>query len=172
LFISQLGFLVSRIPSAVLAGLLVVVGCKLIYIPHLREVIRHKEAPVYFVTLLGVVGINLLVGIGLGLGTAAVLLLIRRCRIDVRIEQIGGCYLVSVRGSLTFLGVPTLSAHLATVPPGSQVAVKLDADYIDHAGLQALRAFTSSQQGCGGSVTPDFGRERAGLRREGSAQAL
>lgn len=53
---------------AVLAGLLVHIGAKLVNVAHVRELHRHGELPVYVVTILGVVLVDLLTGVLLGLG--------------------------------------------------------------------------------------------------------
>src|SRR5262249_49951582 len=89
LFITQLGFLVSRIPAAVLAGLLLIVGAKLVSLPHIRELYAHKEWPVYLITLLGVVGYNLLAGIGLGIAAALLMLVWRLSRLRTAVKKVG-----------------------------------------------------------------------------------
>ena len=54
LFVTQLGGLIRTIPLSVLAALLCFVGARLVNLGHLRELLRHREGPVYFATLLGV----------------------------------------------------------------------------------------------------------------------
>jgi carbonic anhydrase len=56
---------------------------------------------------------------------------------------------------MTFLGVPKLSAKLADVPTGSQVCVKLDVDFMDHASIETLRSFRASHEKAGGRVVMD-----------------
>ena len=65
-FVTLLGGLASYVPLTVLAGLLVHVGLKLVNLAHIRELRHRGELPVYLITVAGVVGINLLAGIGLG----------------------------------------------------------------------------------------------------------
>lgn len=166
LFVTQLSFLITRIPQAVLAGLLCVVGTRLVNLGHIRELHKHHESRVYFITLLSVLATNLLVGIAIGLAAAAALLVHRLTGVKVAIEQRGTGPLVTVQGTLTFLGIPKLSALLATVPPGSRVEVEVDVDFIDHAGLEALRSFSAAHERTGGTVIMDL------LRPGGSSPSL
>jgi carbonic anhydrase len=155
LFVTLLGGLIQRIPLSVLAGLLVVVGIRLVNLAHIRELLKHREGPVYFATLAGVVGINLLAGIGIGLGLAVLLLLVRLTRLQVRTEQRGKHWHVTVEGALTFMGVPRLSAALAAVPPGTHVDVDLAVDIMDHAAFEALHSWRTAHERSGGRVDID-----------------
>ncbi|HEU4411248.1 MAG TPA: SulP family inorganic anion transporter, partial [Polyangiaceae bacterium] len=155
LFVTQLGFVLNQIPLAALAGLLVVVGVKLVNVDHIREMIKHKQATIYFATLAGVVGINLLAGIGLGIGLSFAMLLRRLTRVRVRAEEREGRWHVVVEGTLTFLGVPKLSGALATVPMGKHVDVDLNVDLLDHAAFEALHAWRVTYEKNGGRVDMD-----------------
>ncbi|HYH96603.1 SulP family inorganic anion transporter, partial [Hyalangium sp.] len=77
LFVTLLASLLGLVPLTVLAGLLVVVGVKLVNVQHIQELRRRGELSVYAVTVAGVVGINLLAGIALGLALAVARLLWR-----------------------------------------------------------------------------------------------
>jgi carbonic anhydrase len=165
-FVALLGGLLTRIPLAVLAGLLVVVGTKLVNPSHIREVIKHKEWPVYFATLGGVVGINLLVGIGIGVAVALVMLLRRLTRCDIKIEQRDERWRVDVTGALTFLTVPKLTAALEKVPGGKNVDVDLEVSLIDHAALEALHAWRASYERTGGKVDIDQVHEWSRPRKD------
>lgn len=156
LFVTQLGFLITRIPEAVLAGLLCVVGAKLVNPDHIRELYRHNEARIYFITLIGVLATNLLAGIGIGLLAAAIFLIHRLTGVAVDVRERGGSHHVSVRGTLTFLGIPKLSGKLALVPRGARVEVDVAVDFIDHAGLETLRSFAAAHERTGGTVLMDL----------------
>jgi carbonic anhydrase len=150
------GALLTKIPLAVLAGLLVVVGVKLVNIGHIKALYKHKELSVYAATLAGVLGINLLAGIGIGFGVAVARLLWKLTRAKVEVTRTDeGRWLLHVTGSLTFLTVPTLSQALAKVPPGAQVDVDLDVTLVDHAAMEALHAFRESHKRTGGVVDID-----------------
>lgn len=159
LFVTQLSFLISRIPLCVLAGLLVFVGVRLVNLAHLREVLHHREMPIYLTTFLGVIFINLLAGIGLGIGVAVVRLLIRLARVKIVAEQRAARWHLSIQGVLTFLGVPRLTEKLASIPQGAIVDVDLDVDFVDHAGIEALHAWRASHERGGGKVDIDLRHE-------------
>ena len=156
LFVTQLGFLITRIPEAVLAGLLCVVGAKLVNLDHIRELHKHHEARIYFITLIGVLATNLLAGIGIGLLAAAIFLIHRLTGVAVEVRERGGSHHVSVRGTLTFLGIPKLSGRLALIPSGARVEVDVAVDFIDHAGLETLRSFAAAHERTGGTVLMDL----------------
>lgn len=155
-FVTLLGSLLTRIPLSVLAGLLVVVGVKLVNVAHIRALLRHRQGLVYAITLFGVVGVNLLWGIGMGVAAATVELLLRLTRVHLTLERHGdGRYLLRIRGALTFIGVPRLSAKLAEIPTGAQVIIDVQTEVTDHAGFEALHAFRESHQRTGGTVDID-----------------
>jgi carbonic anhydrase len=154
-FVTQLGFLIHKIPLSVLAGLLVVVGVRLVNLAHIRDLIKHKEATIYFVTVAGVVGINLLAGIGIGVGLALIQLIRRLTRVRLTMEMRDKRVHVLITGSLTFLGVPKLSAFLAELPPKSHVDVDLNVDVLDHAAFEALHGWRITYERGGGTVDMD-----------------
>jgi carbonic anhydrase len=77
-FVLFLASVIKQIPMAVLAGLLIFVGVNLVNPKHIKEATEHKEAPAYFITLLGIVGRDLLVGVAMGIAYCVVVALIRK----------------------------------------------------------------------------------------------
>ncbi|NMO93282.1 SulP family inorganic anion transporter [Actinomycetospora sp. TBRC 11914] len=149
--------LVEQIPMAVLAGLLVHIGAKLVNVGHMRELHRHGELPVYVVTILGVVLVDLLTGVLLGLGLA-LLLVLRRvvwASIEVAEPVDGGPWHVVVEGALCFPSVPRLARRLAQVPADADVVVDLVTDYLDHAAYDHLSEWVARRWVAGGSVRVD-----------------
>jgi len=165
LAVAVLGGALTLIPLSVLAGLLVVVGGKLVNPTHVREVIAHKEGPVYFATLAGVLGINLLAGIGIGVGVALLLLLRRLARVEIAVEQDRERWRIDVTGALTFLTVPKLTSVLAGLPPGQSVDVDLEVSLVDHAALEALHGWRLSYERTGGRVDIDQVHETTRARQ-------
>lgn len=155
LFVAVGAALISKIPYAVLAGLLVSVGVRLVNPGHIREMIHHREWPIYFVTLLGVVFLNLLYGVGLGVGLAVILLLRRLAMVRVTVEERGDRQHVRIEGSMSFIAVPQLTAALGRIPAGKDVDVDLMVDFMDHAAFEALHSWRVSQEKTGGSVDID-----------------
>ena len=155
LFVLFLGFGIEMIPLCVLAGLLVHVGIRLVDAHHIRRLVTFGEAIVYFVTVAGVVALGLLPGIALGLALAIVLLLRRLSHTDVQVEGADGKYHVRIGGSMTFVGIPKLTAALESVPPRTHVDVDLMADFMDHAAFEALHDWRLSHERLGGRVDID-----------------
>jgi carbonic anhydrase len=152
LFVTLLGSVARLVPLTVLAGLLVMVGVKLVNTHHIRELTRRGEVPVYFVTVAGVVGINLLAGIALGLLVAVLRLLWQLGNIRVDVRKRGETHEVHVAGALTFVGVPRLSSELSKVPAGSTVSVDLSLESMDHSGFEALASWCDTHRKTGGTV--------------------
>lgn len=150
LFVSLLGSVMRQVPLAVLAGLLMVVGIRLVNIGHIRELLKHREGLVYFATLTGVVSTNLLSGIAIGIGVAILRLLFHLTRLKIRTDRQAEVWNVTVEGALTFLGVPRLNAALTALPAGAQVKVTLHVDAMDHAAYDALHSWRTSYERCGG----------------------
>ncbi len=155
LFAVFLGRVVEWIPLSALAGLLVVVGIRLVDISHLRHVRRHGELPVYVVTLVGVVALDLLQGVALGLVTALGLILRRVLWSNIHLVRSGEVWQVEVEGTLSFVSLPRLSRVLGRIPPGAPVLIELMVDYLDHAVFDHLQAWCTGHERAGGSVTVD-----------------
>jgi len=170
LFVTLLGFSLTLVPLAVLAGLLVHVGGKLVQPGHIKELSRRGELSVYLVTLFGVVGVNLLAGIAMGFALALIKLVWRLAHVKVAIAPQGEARRVTITGSLTFLGVPRVSAALEAIPAGSTVEFDLAIEALDHAGFEVLENFSHSHQRTGGRVQmeplEELWRRRGGAPRE------
>jgi len=145
---------VEQIPLAALAGLLIVIGTQLVKLSHVRLAHLTGDLVVYAATLLGVVFLNLLEGVLIGLAIAAVQLIIRVVRIAVHVDEIAGTgrWLVRIDGSATFLSLPRLTASLATVPAGVPVTVEMTVDFLDHAAHEAIEDWMIAHRATGGSV--------------------
>ncbi len=154
LFSVALVGLVEQIPKAALAGLLIVIGIQLVKLAHIRLARRTGDLLVYLVTVLGVVFLNLLEGVIIGLALAFGLLLWRVVRVQVAAMPLPGGerWLVRIDGSCTFLALPKLSAELAKVPAGAEVTVEMTVDFLDHAAFEAIESWQHQQESGGGRV--------------------
>ncbi|WP_457950114.1 SulP family inorganic anion transporter [Pseudarthrobacter sp. alpha12b] len=146
--------LIQLIPLAVLAGLLVVIGARLIKVADIRTSLRTGDLPIYAVTLVCVVFLNLLEGvmIGLALAAASVLWRVLRARIHAHPAAPSSPWRVTIAGSCSFFALPKLNPVLQSVPAAADVVVELNADYVDHSFREALLAWQVQHQATGGTV--------------------
>ncbi|MCM6774609.1 bifunctional SulP family inorganic anion transporter/carbonic anhydrase [Nocardia sp. CDC159] len=145
---------VQQIPKSALAGLLIVVGVQLVKIGHIKLARRTGDLAIYAVTVLGVVFLNLLEGVLIGLALAFVLLLWRVVKVSVVAGPVTGTdrWIVSIDGTCTFLALPKLSAQFAKVPAGTDVLVELTVDFLDHAAYEAIHDWARQHENTGGTV--------------------
>ncbi|MYS79507.1 SulP family inorganic anion transporter [Embleya scabrispora] len=152
LFVGLLGAFVERIPLAVLAALVMVVGIQMVSLAHIRHVHRHREFPAYAATIAGVILAGVLQGVLLGVVVAVLTALYRLSRSTVRVHPGDGVLHVEVHGSLTFLSVPRLSRVLGKLPPGEHVVVDMTVDYLDQAAFEAVHSWRAGYLARGGRV--------------------
>ncbi|GGW61733.1 transporter [Streptomyces lucensis JCM 4490] len=157
------------IPLASLAALVMAVGIQMVSLHHIRTVTRHREVPVYVVTTLGVVLLNVLEGVLLGVTAAVAVALHRLARTRITHHEREGVHHLHVRGQLTFLAVPRLSRALHLVPQGAHAVVQLDGSFMDHAAYESLQDWRSSHTARGG--TAELSGRRDGIRTAGPAAA-
>ncbi|OZG29861.1 carbonic anhydrase [Williamsia sp. 1138] len=148
--------LVQQIPKAALAGLLVVIGIQLVKLAHMRLARRTGDLWVYLITMMSVIFLNLLEGVGIGLAVAVLVLIWRVVRAEMTAEQFGTNgsrqWRVSIRGSLSFLALPRLTKTLASVPADAHVSIELDTDYLDHAAADTIEDWKRAHEANGGTV--------------------
>ncbi|OKH99661.1 transporter [Streptomyces sp. CB02923] len=141
------------IPLAALAALVMAVGVRMVSFAHIKHVQRHREFPVYAVTLGGVVLFGVLQGVALGIGVTVFLSLRRLTHTRVTVSDEDGRHRVRVNGQLTFLAVPRLTRALSQVPAGADTVVELGGSFMDHAAYEALRAWSDGHRAGGGWVS-------------------
>lgn len=147
--------LIQLIPLAVLAGLLVVIGARLIKVADIRTSLRTGDIAIYAVTLACVVFLNLLEGVMIGLALAAASVLWRVLRAPIQAHRPASAsspWRVTIAGSCSFFSLPKLNGVLQSVPAGADVVVELNADYLDHSFREALLAWQRQHQATGGAV--------------------
>ncbi|MCT7362924.1 carbonic anhydrase [Mycolicibacterium llatzerense] len=145
--------LAQMIPTAALAGLLIVIGCQLVKKAHIETARRTGDIAVYVITVLGVVFLNLLEGVLIGLALAVALTVWRVIRAKIVTEHIAGNdWRIVIEGSVSFLSLPRLTSALASVPAGSDVTIELSVDFIDHAAHETIDEWKRQHIAGGGSV--------------------
>ncbi|MDC8984663.1 SulP family inorganic anion transporter [Mycobacterium marinum] len=144
--------LIQQIPTAALAGMLVFVGIRLLQPAHIETAMRNGDLAVYVVTIVGVVFLNLMQGVLIGLALAIALTAWRVMWFRIHAEPSGDEWHVIVAGTCTFLSVPRLTHVLASIPAGKAVTVTMSVIYLDHAAHQAIADWQQRQLSTGGSV--------------------
>src|ERR1700761_7506302 len=152
LFAVPFAGLVEQIPTAALAGLLIVIGIELLKPAHIENALRNGDLAVYLVPVTTGVFLNLLHGVLIGLGVAVAVTEWRVVRARVEAKPVGAEWHVFVEGACTFLALPRLTAVLATVPERTTVTVHLLANYLDHAAQQAISDWQRRHCATGGKV--------------------
>lgn len=145
--------LAQLIPMSALAGLLIVIGCQLVKKAHIETARRTGDIAVYAITILGVVFLNLLEGVLIGLALAVALTVWRVIRAKIVTEHIAGNdWRIVIEGSVSFLSLPRLTSALASLPAGSDVTIDLSVDFIDHAAHETIDEWKRQHVAGGGSV--------------------
>lgn len=154
LFALPFAGLAEKIPTAALAGLLIVIGVQLVKLTHIETARRTGDISVYAVTVVGVVLLNLLNGVLLGLAVSILLTLWRLAHTTVVAEpDPDGDWRLTLEGSCTFLSLPRLHRALDEIPPGSRVAVRMSVNFMDHAFREFIEAWQRQHEAAGGSVS-------------------
>ncbi|OCB27015.1 SulP family inorganic anion transporter [Mycobacterium intracellulare] len=153
LFTIPFAGLVEQIPTAALAGLLIVIGVQLLKPAHIETAMKHGDLAVYVVTAVSVIFLNLLHGVLIGLALAIALTGWRVIRAKIEAEPVGDEWRVTIEGAAcTFLALPRLTRMLASVPRGATVTVAITVHYLDHAAHQTITDWQRQHEATGGTV--------------------
>ena len=152
--------LITKVPLAALAGLLVHVGLRLVNVHHIRDLRTHGEVAVYYVTVIGVTFTSLLEGVVIGVALSFLMLLRRLSQSHISVKNEGTRWHVRLDGAMTFFAVPRLSQKLAEIPTGAPVDIDLMVEFMDHAAFEALHNWRTTHEKMGGSVDIDELHER------------
>jgi MFS superfamily sulfate permease-like transporter len=168
LFVALLPGVLSRIPAAALAAILVYTGWKLLNVPRIVRMWRESrsEALIYVATAAAIVLTDLLTGVVLGivLSAAKLLWIFSRLKVIREDEPAAGRVHLTLEGAATFIRLPVLAEALDALPRGKQVYVHLDqVRLVDHAVIDLLTAFQKQYEGGGGRVAIDWARLRGQL---------
>jgi MFS superfamily sulfate permease-like transporter len=154
--VAAVPWLLQLVPTASLAAVLVVTGYKLVNVQNVRRLLRYGGAPVviYAATVIGVVAIDLLSGIliGLTLSTAKVIYARTHFWIQTHVDPSVPRTDVFLHGAATFIRLPKLADFLESLPLDHEIHVNMrDLDYVDDAALEALSGW-EQQRAAKGSV--------------------
>jgi carbonic anhydrase len=153
LFTIPFAGLIDEIPTAALAGLLIVIGLQLLKPAHIETAMKHHDLAVYVVTAVSVIFLNLLHGVMIGLAMAIALTGWRVIRARIDTTSVDDEWRVVIEGAAcTFLALPRLTRMLAAVPQGATVTVAISVHYLDHAAYQAITDWQRQHEATGGTV--------------------
>lgn len=149
---------IEMIPNVALAAMLIFVGFKL---THPKEYIHmwkigKEQFLVFTVTVLVTVATDLLIGVGTGIllelliNFASGLKIRELFKSDIRIEEEGDKYRVTIGGSLSFSNILSLKEELGTIPEGKHVVIDASgAKLIDHTSMVLILNFLEEYKDSG-----------------------
>jgi MFS superfamily sulfate permease-like transporter len=115
------------------------------------------EVAIYTVTVVGVVVLDLLSGVLIGLGVAAARLLWRLAPFRVDLSTADGVQHVTMRGTATFLALPKLARALESIAEKQKVHIHLGAlQHVDHACIELISEFQRRYESNGGKVVVEW----------------
>jgi MFS superfamily sulfate permease-like transporter len=160
-FVVALPSVLRMVPTASLAGVLLLTGIKLIDFKSIRTLASYGKIPllIYAATLIGVVGEDLLTGVLIGLLLSVLKLLYKISQIDLRFELDEGNHRADLymEGAATFLNIPEISAILERVPPSTELHVHTQRlMYIDHSCLDLLMNWEKQQASNGSRLVAEW----------------
>ncbi|MBA4018333.1 MAG: hypothetical protein C0483_14295 [Pirellula sp.] len=165
LFVTFLTPVLQLIPTASLAAILVLTGYKLMNFGVAKEMAKYgrSELLVYVATVVGVVFVDLLSGVVLGIIVSSLRLLLRFAKLDVSYEKRPderGADL-RMRGAAVFLKLPMLADRLEEVPSGIVLYVHVEElTEIDHACYELFCNWSKRHEAQGGELIVDWNRLR------------
>jgi len=128
--VALLTSVLNLIPTASLAGVLLVAGAKLIAPKAFRQLwsFGWMEVAIYLATIVAIVMTDLLKGVIVGLLLSMAQLLWEHSHLLTHTyrDEATGRYIVDLHGAATFVQLPKLAKALESVPAGSDVQVKTD----------------------------------------------
>lgn len=146
LFAALLPFVLSVIPMAALAGVLVHAGWKLLPLGRIPALWREhrSEAVVLVVTALAILLVNMFEGVLIGLALSVAKSAWETSHLRIRTRDTGtGPITVSLSGNATFLRLPRILDTLEELPSDRPVELDLSGvRHLDHACTTALSAWT------------------------------
>ena len=154
-FVALLPGVLRAVPTAALAGVLVVTGWRLVGLRHVRELLHdHGWMPVaiWLTTLTGVIAVDLLTGVlaGLALSAAESVRHLRRTAFRLRKVDAGAATELRLAGSATFLQLPQLLSAVEAAPPGCDVRIRTRGLWhMDHTFASMLHQLAERGRGDG-----------------------
>jgi len=154
LFVSLAPQLLELIPKACLGAILVYTGVKLVDVGAMGRLWTQGRAEfgIFCVTILGVVFVDLFIGILAGLVAAVIKLVWTFSHLEIHQEEGPGPGVVHMHlvGAATFVQLPRFARALESISIDKELHVHIERlDHIDHACLQLLSSMQRQRESAG-----------------------
>lgn len=162
-FVALLPWLLREMPTAALAGVLVVTGWRLVSLAHAKHLFERYgllPAAVWAITFVMVVVTDLLTGVLIGLAFSLLELLphVRNMKLFVQHHDREDVAEVEVSGAATCVSLPKLAKQLDDVPDGKPIRIHLrDLVCLDHTCAEMISEWVARKKRRGASVEYDLG---------------
>jgi MFS superfamily sulfate permease-like transporter len=140
--------MLQLVPTAALAGVLVVTGWRLVSLQHVRDLKLHHgwvPAAIWAVTLIGVVGFDLLTGVlaGVALSVLESVPVFSRFVFRIRRSETPNGIELRLLGTGSFVHLPQLLAAVESAPPDRELRIRTRGlRFMDHTFAHALHEWT------------------------------
>lgn len=165
IFVLALPFVLNLVPTAALGAVLVVTGVKLMEVDAVRRLAGYGRMPVviYAATFLGIVSVDLLTGVLVGIALSFAEVIYKAARLRVSVEEAEGSRVeMGLDGAATFMQTPRLGAILERLPPDTELHVRTARlTYIDHACLELFESWAAQNKAGGAKLVPHWGEAEA-----------
>ncbi|MBW8859900.1 MAG: SulP family inorganic anion transporter, partial [Caulobacter sp.] len=158
-FVALLPWLLRQVPSAALAGVLVVTGWKLVSLQHVRHLFARYgllPAMIWAATFVAVVATDLLTGVLVGMALTLLELVpnLRKMRLRIAQRTLGEDESkIRLEGAATFVQLPRIAKVLDAAPNGGLVRLDTRAlTCLDHTCAEALGDWLKSKARAGVKV--------------------
>lgn len=162
-FVALLPWLLREMPTAALAGVLVVTGWRLVSVAHAKHLFQKYgalPAAVWAITFVMVVVTDLLTGVLIGLAFSLLELLphVRNLKLRVSRDDAGEVSEVEVSGAATCVNLPKLAKELDEVPDGRPIRIRFrDVVCLDHTCAEMISEWVARRTRRGASIEYDLG---------------
>lgn len=157
-FVALLPWLLREMPTAALAGVLVVTGWRLVSLTHARHLF-HQYGPlpaaVWALTFVMVVVTDLLTGVLVGLAFSMLELApyFRNLKLRLKSSNDGELSELQVSGAATCVNLPRLARELDEIPEGRDVRIRFkDIVCLDHTCAEMIGEWASRRKKRGNAV--------------------
>lgn len=160
LFAVALPGLLGFVPESALAAILIYVGIRLLQVSTPRQLLEYgwPVVGIYLATVIGIVSIDLLTGIVIGLVLSTMRLVYSMAHLEIeQVEEEEGKIDLHLHGSATLFALPRLAEALEEIPPGTELHLHVEElDFIDHSCLDLITAFEARHVETGGRLVMEW----------------